>query len=57
MTFPALKRHSKQVWAPTGEGREEPAHDRELHAEGHFPRRLFPLRCWPAATYLGKNLF
>jgi hypothetical protein len=33
-----------------------PNHDWELHAEGHFQRRFFTVRCCPAATYLGKNL-
>ena len=56
MTVPTLKRHSKRLPAPTGEDREEPVHDREVHAEGHFPRRLIVVRCWPAATYLSKNL-
>jgi hypothetical protein len=54
MTFPTLKRHSKRVMAPTGEGREEPVHDRELHAEGHFPRRLVVVKML-AGSYLPEQ--
>jgi hypothetical protein len=28
-----------------------------LHAEGHFRPLLFWVRCWQAATYLGKKLW
>jgi hypothetical protein len=52
--FQTLNRHSKPVLAPTGEGREESVHDRELHAEGHLPLRLFVVKML-AGSYLPKQ--